>query len=89
MSYQKKGNKMVQKEVLEFFITGQQNLENFNVLNPEDITMENNQILNVLQKHKKVTYHSLPIRLLFSGRIKTTQIKHLLFALDSKMGVIH
>ena len=68
----KKGNKsMVQKEILEcFIITGQQNLENFNLLNPIDIRMVNNQILNVLQKHKKVTYHFLLIGLLFSGGIK-------------------
>ena len=37
---------------------------------PIDIRMVNNQILNVLQKHKKVTYHFLLIGLLFSGGIK-------------------
>ena len=48
----KKGNKrMVQKEVLKSFIIAQQNLGNFNVLNPIDIRMEKNEILNVLQKH--------------------------------------
>ena len=42
---------MVQKEVLKSFIIAQQNLGNFNVLNPIDIRMEKNEILNVLQKH--------------------------------------
>ena len=37
---------------------------------PIDIRMVNNQILNLLQKHKKVAYHFLPIGLLFSGGIK-------------------
>ena len=32
--------------------------------------MVNNQILNVLQKHKSVVYHFLPSGLLFSGGIK-------------------
>lgn len=37
---------------------------------PINIRMVNNQILNVLQKHKSVVYHFLPIGLLFSGGIK-------------------
>ena len=63
---------MVQKEGLEsFIIIGQQNMLNFNVLNPIDTRIENNQILNVLQKHKKVTYDFLHIGLFFSSGIKS------------------
>lgn len=45
---------MMKKEIVDsVIIRGQQSFENFEVLNPIEIKMENNQILNVLQKHLK------------------------------------
>lgn len=45
---------MMEKEIVDsVIIRGQQSFENFEVLNPIEIKMENNQILNVLQKHLK------------------------------------
>ena len=44
---------------------------NFNLLDPIDIRIENNQTLNVLQKHKKVIHHFLYIGLLFGSGIKS------------------
>ena len=62
---------MIPKKVLEYvIIRRKQNLKNFNVLNPIDIKIENDQISNVLQKYKNVTYQFLTIGLLFSGEIK-------------------
>lgn len=45
---------MMKKEIVDsVIIRDQQSFENFEVLNPIEIKMENNQILNVLQKHLK------------------------------------
>lgn len=45
---------MMKKQIVDsVIIRGQQSFENFEVLNPIEIKMEKNQILNVLQKHLK------------------------------------
>lgn len=49
-----RNERMMKKEIVDsVIIRGQQSFENFEVLNPIEIKMENNQILNVLQKHLK------------------------------------
>ena len=67
----------MQKEILDnVIIRGQKNFENFENLNPTDARIEDNHILNVLQKHANGTCRFLPIGLLFFSRIKnnTNQI---------------
>lgn len=67
----------MQKEILDnVIIRGQQNFEHFEKLNRTDARIEDNQILNVLQKHTNGTCRFLSIRLLFFSRIKnnTNQI---------------
>ena len=51
-------------------IRGQQNLVNFNVFHPLEIKIEDNQILNILKKHKQVFYCFISVGLLFSSSIK-------------------
>ena len=80
---------MMQKEILDnVIIRGQQNFENFENLNRTDARIEDNQILNVLQKHINgivVFYLSVYYS---SAELKTIQIKYLLFVMDFQIHVI-
>ena len=79
---------MMQKEILDnVIIRGQQNFENFENLNRTDARIEDNQILNVLQKHINgivVFYLSVYYS---SAELKTIQIKYLLFVMDFQIHV--
>ena len=79
----------MQKEILDnVIIRGQQNFENFENLNRTDARIEDNQILNVLQKHINgivVFYLSVYYS---SAELKTIQIKYLLFVMDFQIHVI-
>lgn len=68
---------MRKNNVIDTILTkSQQNLVNFNVFHPLEIKIEDNQILNILKKHKQVFYRFISVGLLFSSGIKnkTNQI---------------
>ena len=60
-------------------INGQQSFEKHNQLNPVEIKIGDNQVINLLRK-KNATYRFIPICLLFSSWIKNNTNQILLLA---------
>ena len=50
-------------------INGQQKFDLHNVLNPVQIEINNERILNILKKHKNVYYKLTPVGILFPSSI--------------------
>ena len=53
-------------------VRGQQNFKNYNQLNPIEVKIEDDKILNTLNKYKSTNYQFLPVGLLFSSGRKNT-----------------
>ena len=51
-------------------IRAQQNFEVVGGLNPIEITISGDRIINILKKYKNVVYKIIPLRLLFPATIK-------------------
>ena len=51
-------------------IRGQQSFEKYNQLNPIEIKIEDDRVINILKSKKNATYHFVAVGLVFSSGIK-------------------
>ena len=70
--------KLPMQEAIEtIIICTQQNFETAGGLNPVQIEMKDDTVVNMLKKHKNVMYTLTPLGILFPASIKITQNKYL------------
>ena len=61
-------------------IRGQEKFDLHDLLNPIEIEINNNRILNTIKKHKKIYYRLTRIIIFFPSSVKMTQSKYLSLA---------
>ena len=67
------------QEPIETIIIGaHQNLEVVGGLNPVQIEIEDDRVVNMLKKHKNIIHKLIPLKILFPGSTKTIQNRYLL-----------